>query len=486
MGNEMPAEKKEIYFEEIKSKYPFLNKSVRFHFWPSINIVFADLSDSDKMMVLERKSMLVVNDSALRLLKMCDGTRNTCQIIKEITIQEKIDENVVKDKVINFFHFAANNYRHIHFLGAPSLIKVKYVQTGSKEFYTPIHFALEITNNCNLNCKHCFRLEDSYKPNELSYDEIVDIVDQMYEIGARYIELTGGEFTVHKDFLNIIKYLDDKMDIIGLLSNGYGLNEKIIDTLSGYKNKLLWAISVDSYDPNFHDTFRGRIGAHKKTCDNIKKLKEKGFRVKVSMSMTNETIDHIIPTIDFVYHELKADIFGFSPILPFGRGAQIENLLTLKLSANKFDEIRNYSTKYPGFVAWLDEQPTSKMSNILKNCGAGWKTLTIGPNGDIRPCVLIEEGLLNMGNIKKQSIYDIMNNDIVNYYQNVNLPNEETCGSCFNLFFCKSCFYRGVITNVERIEQGVEICEWGKLNNIETILEIMNKKNSCLNKRCGF
>ena len=60
----------------------------------------------------------------------------------------------------------------------------------------------EITPKCNFNCVHCY-LHDHHCSNELSYDEIIEIIDILYEKEVLFLTLTGGDIFTRKDFLDI-------------------------------------------------------------------------------------------------------------------------------------------------------------------------------------------------------------------------------------------------------------------------------------------
>ena len=50
---------------------------------------------------------------------------------------------------------------------------------------------IEITNSCNLKCKHCYGHFDKKKSMELS--EFESIVKQLYDLGCTKIVISGGE-----------------------------------------------------------------------------------------------------------------------------------------------------------------------------------------------------------------------------------------------------------------------------------------------------
>lgn len=62
------------------------------------------------------------------------------------------------------------------------------------------------TSACNLECKGCWAAEYGHK-NNLSYEEMEDIVRQANEIGCYFFLLTGGEPMVRKD--DIIKLANE-------------------------------------------------------------------------------------------------------------------------------------------------------------------------------------------------------------------------------------------------------------------------------------
>lgn len=490
LDNHAFAQQARDFFNNIKEKYPVLKDDLRIHHWPDCDLIFGAVPEERKVNVLEKQTMTKINDSGFRLLNMCTGTRTTLQMIKEISEAEKMEIGEVADKMVKFLYMSEKFYHHITFSDTPVEKAIRFKETGSREYHMPIHFVLELTNRCNMSCKHCYRLSDDYEPFELTYEEATAIIDQMTGAGARYVEVTGGEFTLHKRWIDIIDYLYERAELMGLLSNGLALNEELIKRMEPYKDKMLWSISLDSYDPKFHDAFRGAQGSHEKICRNIKLLVKHGHLVRVSMSTNDENVDHVIPTMDFVHNELKAAHFGFTEVLPLGRGANVgpmKSVDEVKHQIDKMEEIRDYAERYPQFMIWYTEEELDMMRKTLSNCGAGWKTVTVGPDGEIRPCVMMEEGIIAQGNIKKQSIEDIMKNTFKFDFDTLRMPDKEDCGDCFNGPYCRYCYYRAILTNRERVNQGMDICEWAKKYNIEKFVKFEKSCGvNCGSKSCSL
>ena len=73
----------------------------------------------------------------------------------------------------------------------------------------PVSGQWELTCRCNLRCvmcyTDCFNTPDRLR-EELSFHEIVRIMDEIQEAGCLEITLTGGEPLARKDFLDIYAY----------------------------------------------------------------------------------------------------------------------------------------------------------------------------------------------------------------------------------------------------------------------------------------
>ena len=120
-----------------------------------------------------------------------------------------------------------------------------------------IFLGLYITNTCNLRCSYCFhnvedRYDDKSRPDPKT-QEIFRQVDEMYNLGTRWIFLLGGEPLVHKDIGKIVKYITDKGILLHIFTNGIMIPKRFeqIKSADGV------AISVDGGE-EATDLMRGK------------------------------------------------------------------------------------------------------------------------------------------------------------------------------------------------------------------------------------
>ena len=76
----------------------------------------------------------------------------------------------------------------------------------------PLICQLEITNKCNLICRHCYAQSGprAKRLSELNTDEIFKLIDELDEMGTLSVFLTGGEVFTHPNSIEIINYANKK------------------------------------------------------------------------------------------------------------------------------------------------------------------------------------------------------------------------------------------------------------------------------------
>lgn len=117
----------------------------------------------------------------------------------------------------------------------------------------PQRLVLELTNACNLRCIMCGRDEAEFAPTVFKLDylkkleHLLDIVEEVTLFG-------WGEPTMHPQFIEILKYLNDFPVRKYFVTNGMRLN-KIKNALFDYKVDIM-AISLDGAKPETNDRIR--------------------------------------------------------------------------------------------------------------------------------------------------------------------------------------------------------------------------------------
>ena len=159
---------------------------------------------------------------------------------------------------------------------------------------------LMITGKCNLNCLHCFNAKDNAPLNsELSYEQIINILDQARDIGVHAFTITGGEPLVHHRFLEIVKAIYERdMYIFELNTNGLLITQKMLDAFKELDCHPLIKISYDGI--GFHNWIRQHPKAEEFTLKAIELCIKNGFQVKAQVQVNRKNVDSMKDTAELL------------------------------------------------------------------------------------------------------------------------------------------------------------------------------------------
>lgn len=153
--------------------------------------------------------------------------------------------------------------------------------------YYPTVANIELTNKCNVRCKHCYG-EYSIRNNELiSFENICNVIESLNEIGISILELTGGDPTMYPYISDVIeKALEVGISAIMILTNGIYFSEKLLKTIINNKERIYIQIDLHSLNEQYYDWFTGSKDNLCKVKNNIDLLIGKGVRVRVCAIFT--------------------------------------------------------------------------------------------------------------------------------------------------------------------------------------------------------
>ena len=225
---------------------------------------------------------------------------------------------------------------------------------------------IQITGKCNYNCKHCFNCQDNLPlQSEISYENMLKLLSDCTKCGITSFTITGGEPMMHPYFKEILSEIYKRnMFIFELNTNGYFINEDILDFMLSINCKPLMKISFDGI--GFHNWMRGNVLAEEKTISAIKLCIKKGFEVKVQLNVNKLNVDSIYPTTCFL------DELGVKST------RIIKTIDTPRWVINSQDRGMNFYEYYDFALEFLKKYRKDKHNmNIIL-----WQLLTYNPTSD--------------------------------------------------------------------------------------------------------
>lgn len=157
----------------------------------------------------------------------------------------------------------------------------------------PWYCEIALTGRCNFSCEYCKRFDA-----ELSTRRLASYLDTFSS--CRHIQLTGGEPTLHSDFLEIVDLCREKADAVSLSTNGSFGADNYLKT--GIRQ---FSISLDDYD---HSRLRRKGYANPQVVEDSIRILSETSRVIVGVVVDDQNVDRIEKVVDHALSLGAADI----------------------------------------------------------------------------------------------------------------------------------------------------------------------------------
>jgi radical SAM protein with 4Fe4S-binding SPASM domain len=322
----------------------------------------------------------------------------------------------------------------------------------------PYLVSYAITRKCNLKCKHCYSdAADSPGPDELSTMEAKGILDDLAKWGIRLLIFDRGEPLCRDDLFDIVRYAWEKgmRTVVG--SNGTLIDAETADRMKGAGVQAV-QISIDGATPVTHDTFRGEDGAFQKAMQGVEACKEAGLPFQLGMVIRKQSLPEISDMLKLAVESgaNAAEFFDLVQV-PRVRRECPDEVLSRSERKNVMELLAEAQTDcpivirlpgcpmYPLILKERNIQPKHFPAHLLRRipyyergCAAGMPNgyITILPNGDVIPCMLLQ---VRIGNVKGEDITDLwQNSPILNTLRSRNLL-KGACGTCKHRDVCAGC-----------------------------------------------
>jgi radical SAM protein with 4Fe4S-binding SPASM domain len=307
----------------------------------------------------------------------------------------------------------------------------------------PILVQLGLTYRCNLKCQHCYALYRRDR-DEMSFDELCELLDQLYRAGSCAVVYSHGENLIRRDFHEFARRVHGYGMYQTLMANGFYVR-KLDDAIkirdSGI-NRVL--VSLDSSKEEQHDSNRGMDGAYQVALAAVQLLKQAGVpAVGFSTAIDAYNYDDI-PEIISIANGLGLDAVSimqtrynrpgvFDRALWRRYVATCEQIYELILENRGIIDIYTHD---PFMLTILDERLddfVARADFIGSNvCNVAADMVSIDPTGNVTGCNFIEEVI---GNVRKEPFSAIWDRLIQRYSDRIHPP-QGPCSGCGNLASC--------------------------------------------------
>jgi len=249
----------------------------------------------------------------------------------------------------------------------------------------------ELTHRCNECCTHCYlavRPPRAGRGAELTTVECLDVLDQLADLGALYLTLSGGEPLVRQDFFTIATAARARYLALRIFSNGLAITPAVADRIADLV-PLAVEVSLYGADPATHDAITRRTGSWQKTRRALTLLRARGVPVVIKTPLMRQNIAH----------------FAAIRALATQLGARFRYDLTITRGIDGAPVPAGHrltAAELAAFFGALDpcDPPRSDTSGPQR-CAIGQSSLLLAPDGTVYPCTEVR---MAAGNVRTQHL----------------------------------------------------------------------------------
>jgi len=252
----------------------------------------------------------------------------------------------------------------------------------------PPYLLIEPVSACNLRCPFCFQTDKSFtkKPfmGVIDFDFFKKIIDQADKLKTGAITLASrGEPTMHKQFIEMLEYINQKENIFEIKTNTNGtyLTEKMCHAI--LKNNVTQVvISSDHY------------------------IKEDYERLRLGSNF-----EKVVKNVDMLFNirnEFYPDSFTEIRI----SGIDNERNLDREKFKNFWIKRCDHATASFPLERW-NTYENKVLPNIKDPCENLWDRMYVWFDGKVNPCDPDYKSYLSYGNAKEYNLEELWNNKAI-------------------------------------------------------------------------
>ena len=297
--------------------------------------------------------------------------------------------------------------------------RIGWQNLGFPQVGSPPFLILFINSICNMKCEHCFYWQSLNQKNDLSFEEIVALSENLGPI--ENLNLSGGEPFLRKEFAAICRQFirRNKVKEIYVPTNGYFTQKTVAALGDVLQEKSLRLIGIElSLDgmPKFHDEFRKAKNSFKKameTYDALAELQKQDHRLQIHAisTATHINMDEIKQLTTFLYDRCPKMMHHNLAIIRGDRKDPTLQGPALEQYCRLYDYIRRLwapreEHRYGSVVEPLIQLVKIKTIEEQQQhvpCRAGVLSAVVHANGDVGVC----EQRPPIGNLRQQSFMEI-------------------------------------------------------------------------------
>jgi radical SAM protein with 4Fe4S-binding SPASM domain len=322
-----------------------------------------------------------------------------------------------------------------------------------------------VTNRCNLRCKHCYiEAEDRKYQDELSTEEAREMINDLAAMKVPVLLFSGGEPLIRQDIYELGQMAAEKGLRPVISTNGTLIDDAVARKIKKAGFQYV-GISIDGA-PATHDEFRNHPGAFADALRGIRACLNNGVKTGIRFTVNKYNQDDLPEIFEIIERE-GIPRFCMYHLVYAGRGREMADMDTsigekrdiLELVSKKTIELYEKGVEVEILTTdnhadgifllnHIKEQQPERQEEIEQllqmhgGCSAGTKFANIDPRGNVHPCQFWQD--YSVGNIREKPFSEIWTSDdeLMIKLREKDKHVKGKCGDCSYKSLCSGCRIR--------------------------------------------
>ena len=333
----------------------------------------------EKLNIKDTSKCLVVEDS-LSGIKAAKSAG-----LKVIGIYDKYSSKD-EEEIIKLTDYYAKDYEDLI-----NLFKMKGINE-EKNMISPCVFRkrdskrklafIEITNSCNMKCKHCMNWSVEGSEEGFTKEEIIKLLDELHELDTEEIYISGGEPLLYPYIDEAILHANELGIKVTLATNGLEIRNHLEVIKKGVQ---LVSMSFDGIGKT-HDKMRGTPGAFDNCVNMFKLLKENNVKVRISAMIWKDNLKQIEEMISLAKNSGVSKV-NLAYLIPEERVKNNEEILIPNKQYKSIaEDVTKLREKYKSDDFDIELRRINHLDENSIDCPGGRNLLHINVHGKVSPC----------------------------------------------------------------------------------------------------
>lgn len=307
------------------------------------------------------------------------------------------------------------------------------------KFY-PCNVVWEITFACNMRCLHCGTSAGTLRPEELSTEEALNLIDELADLECELVTLSGGEPLLRKDWRELAQRVVDRKMLLCLITNGYAVTEDIVKDFKRIGTRMV-GVSFDGTEKT-HNYIRQNDQSYERALNAMKLMQKHGLRYQAVTQVSNLNLNDL----DDIRNDLISigcKRWRIQMTTCTGRMDR-DLVLTLDNYPRLIDKLVEFGKDESEVavdvgenIGYYGNKGMELWPEYYLGCYAGVRVAGIESDGKIKGCLSMQEEFVE-GNIRDSSFTEIWN-DPNNFLYNRKFTRETASGACRDCRYLPLC-----------------------------------------------